>query len=291
VGHALLSDLVRRSLVLYDSNTKRYRLHDLARLFADSKLSDEERAVGHKRHAIHYMEVLATADNLYLQGGESLSRGLALFDLEWRNIEAGHAWVAAQGVEANEDVEQLGMTYPSAGPWILLLRQHAREQIRWLEIALAAAKRLKNRKYESIGLGNLGLANVALGKTQQAIKFYEQALLISREIGDRRNEGAWLNDLGLAYAGLDETQRAIQYYEQYLIIARELGDRRGEGSGLGNLGNAYAKLGETERAIHFQEQRLTIARELGDRRGEGNALGNLGYVYADGRDAKGHPVL
>ena len=38
-GHVQLSDLVRRSLVLYDESTKRYRLHDLARLFADAKLS------------------------------------------------------------------------------------------------------------------------------------------------------------------------------------------------------------------------------------------------------------
>jgi hypothetical protein len=61
-GHAQLSDLVRRSLVLYDSSAKRYRLHDLARLFADSKLSDEEYTLGHKRHATHYKEVLASGE-------------------------------------------------------------------------------------------------------------------------------------------------------------------------------------------------------------------------------------
>ena len=71
-GHVQLSDLVRRSLVLYDESTKRYRLHDLARLFADAKLSAEERAVGQKRFATHYKDVLAAAKELYLKGGESL---------------------------------------------------------------------------------------------------------------------------------------------------------------------------------------------------------------------------
>ena len=54
-GHVQLSDLVRRSLVLYDENTKRYRLHDLARLFAHAKLSAEERAVGEEtfRNVLH----------------------------------------------------------------------------------------------------------------------------------------------------------------------------------------------------------------------------------------------
>jgi RNA polymerase sigma factor (sigma-70 family) len=57
-GHVQLSDLVRRSLVLYDQHTKRYRLHDLARLFADTKLSAEERDVGQKHFAMQYRDIL-----------------------------------------------------------------------------------------------------------------------------------------------------------------------------------------------------------------------------------------
>jgi hypothetical protein len=86
-GHVQLSDLVRRSLVLYDESIKSYRLHDLARLFADTKLSAEERTVGQKRFATHYKEVLAATKELYKQGGESLLRGLALFDLEWATFK------------------------------------------------------------------------------------------------------------------------------------------------------------------------------------------------------------
>jgi len=280
-AHAQLSDLVRRSLVLYDDSTKRYRLHDLARLFADGKLSEEERAAGQKNHATHYKEVLTTADNLYKEGGAALARGLALFDLELGNIQVGHAWVAAQGVEADEDIARLGMTYPNAGAYILHLRQHAREQIRWLETAVAAARQLKDRAREGVRLGNLGLAYADLGETKRAIQLYEQALLILRELGDRRGEGNALNSLGLAYVDLGETQRAIELYEQALLIVRELGDRRGEGNALGNLGVAYADLGETQRAIQLFEQALLIDRDIGNRRGEGNALGSLGLAYAD----------
>jgi len=278
-GHAQLSDLVRRSLVLYDSKIKRYRLHDLAQLFADSNLSDEERAVGHKRHATHYRNALAAADHLYLQGGEALARGLALFDLEWGNIEAGHAWVAVQGVEADNEMAQLGMTYPDAGVHILELRQHVHNRIGWLEIALAAARRLNHREGEVSILGNLGNAYADLGETQLAIQFFEQALPIAQELSIRRAEGGLLGNLGTAYADLREFERAIQFFEQALLIARETGNRRGEGVVLSGLGLAYADLGETERAIQIHERRLTIARELGDRRGEGSALGNLGNSY------------
>ena len=280
-GHVQLSDLVRRSLVLYDESTKRYRLHDLARLFADAKLSAEHRAVGQKRFATHYKNVLTAAKELYKKGGESLLRGLALFDLEWGNIQAGHAWVAAQAEAADADIVQLCMTYPDAGSYVLDLRRHSRERIRWLEIALAAAQRLQHRVNEGAALGNLGLAYANLGDTRRAIQFHEQALLIVREIGNRRSEGAVLGNLGVAYANLGEPHRAIQFYDQHLTIAREIGDRRGEGNALGNLGNAYKNLGETRRAIQFYEQRLTIAREIGDRWGEGRALGNLGVAHAN----------
>ncbi|HEX5604057.1 MAG TPA: tetratricopeptide repeat protein [Pyrinomonadaceae bacterium] len=277
--HVQLSDLVRRSLVLYDESTKRYRLHDLARLFVDAKLSADERAVGQKRFATHYKDVLAAAKKLYKEGGESLLRGLALFDLEWGNIQTGHAWVAAQADAADADVTRLGMAYPDAGVYLLYLRQHSREWISWLEIALAAARRLQDREGEGIALGNLGTAYKNLGETRRAIQFYEQRLTIAREIGDHRGEGNALGNLGTAYKNLGETSRAIQFYEQRLPIAREIGDRRGEGNALGNLGIAYAVLGEPHRAIEFHEQALPVLREIGDRRGEGAVLGNLGLTY------------
>jgi tetratricopeptide (TPR) repeat protein len=278
-GHVQLSDLVRRSLVLYDESTKRYRLHDLARLFADAKLGTEERAVGQKRFATHYRDVLAAANQLYLKGGDSLLRGLGLFDLEWGNIQAGHAWVATKTDAADADVAWLGLTYPFAGLYVLDLRQHSRERIRWFEIALTATRRFHYREGEGVMLGNLGSAYFDLGETRRAIQFFEQALFINRKIGVREGEAVDLGNLGNAYADLRESGRAIQFYEQALLIYREIGNRRGEGNALGNLGTAYADLGETRRAIQFVEQFLTIAREVGDRQGEGFALGNLGIGY------------
>ncbi len=97
--------------------------------------------------------------------------------------------MAAQADAADADVARLGMTYPDAGVYVLDLRQHSRERIRWLEIALAAARRLKDREGEGDALGNLGIAYANLGETRRAIQFYEQALAHDREIGDRRGEG------------------------------------------------------------------------------------------------------
>jgi tetratricopeptide (TPR) repeat protein len=273
-ARASLSGLFERSLLLHNQETGRYRLHDLVRLFVVAQLDEATRSMTQLRHAAHYCSELDKANTLYLRGGDALKQGLALFDLEWRNIRAGQACAAACAAEENQAAE-LCNRFPVAGAYLLDLRQHPRERIEWLKSALIAARQLKQQGDEGAHLGNLGLAYAALGETRRAIEFYEQQLVIVREIGDRRGEGNALGNLGLAYAVLGETRRAIEYHEQYRAIAREIGDRRGEGNALGNLGIAYATLGETRRAIEFYEQQLVIAREIGDRRGEGNALSNM----------------
>jgi len=276
----ILSTLLTYSLVEYAPATGRYFMHDLVRLFSEACLNTEERAACQQRHAAHYATVLRSAKDLYKKGGESLLRGLALFDLEWGNTQAGHAWAAGNS-EKNKVAEELSSEYPDAGTHILCLRQHPRERILWREAALAAARRLQDRLMEGAHLGNLAIAYADLGETRKAIEFYEQALIIARETCDRRCEGTDLGNLGIAYAAMGETRKAIEFYKRHIAIAREIGDRQGEGNALGNLGNAYAALGETGKAIEFYEQYLVIACEIGDRRGEANALCNLGRTYAD----------
>ncbi len=273
-----LSQLLVYSLVEFRPDTPRYRLHDLVRLFADARLDSAERATAQRRHAEHYKKVAGAADELFLQGGESVKNGLALFDAEWLNIQAGQAWAAKHSSD-NDAAAALCSAYPDAGAYCLNLRLHPREHIRWREAALAAAPRMKDRRAAAAHLGNLGLAYDDLGDYRRAIEYHEQALAILREIGDRRGEGNALGNLGIAYKNLGDYPRAIEYYQQRLQIAREISDPRGEGSALGNLGNAYGSLGDYRRAIEYHEQALAILREIGDRHSEGKTLGNLGSAY------------
>ena len=273
-----LGDLLRYSLLDWDADTQRYSLHDLARLFADSRMSDDERSATGMRHATHYLTVLGECNLLYIKGGDAIISGLALFDVERRNIEAGQEW-ARQHSSGDEGAARLCNKYPGVGVYVLSLRQHPREFLFWLEAALAASRQLKDRTSENVHSLNVGNVYAILGETQRAIEFYEQSLTIAREMNDRHSEGNALGSLGNAYAALGEIRRAVEVYEQALAVFREVGDRRGEGNTLGNLGNAYKNLREMNRAIELHEQRLIIAREINDRYGEGQALGNLGTAY------------
>jgi tetratricopeptide (TPR) repeat protein len=273
-----LSRLLQYSMLEWDNSTQRYRMHDLMRAFAREKVSEEERKVADLQHAQHYLAVIRTAGYLYMQGGESLRRGLALFDLEWGNIQAGQSWAAQ--AESGGNAAMLCSDFPDGdGAYILGLRQHPRESIHWRESALAAARKLKRRSAEAAHLGNLGIAYDSLGEYGRAIEHYEQHLAIAREVGDRQGVGKDLGNMGNAYIGIGEYRRAAEYHEQALAIDREIADRRGEGQDLGNLGIAHHFLGEYRRAIECYEQALAIAREIGDRLGEGQSLGNMGNAY------------
>jgi hypothetical protein len=154
-----LGDLMKWSLVEFSDETRRYRLHDLARLFAEARLSEagaEETDAAQRRFALHCQSVLKTCESLYLEGHESVLRGLAIFDQEWSNIQAGQAWAEAR-IEKDQDAAQLCIDYSNAGAYVLRLRQHPRERIHWLEVRLAAARQMKQRDKEGFALGGLGV--------------------------------------------------------------------------------------------------------------------------------------
>lgn len=269
-----LGELFKYSLLDWDDATARYNLHDLARLFADSRLSGNERYAAQARHAAHYANVLRAANKLYLQGGEAFMQGLALFDAEWTNIQSGQSWVARHASD-DDMTARLCAHYPHVGTNLLGLRMNPRDRINWSETALSAARQSGIRSSEAALLIILGISFFELGEISRAIEFVEQGLLIYREIGDRHGEGVALGNLGIAYRNLGETCRAIELYEQQIEIAREVGDRLGEGTALGNLGIAYRRSGETRRAVELYEQALVIDREIGDRLGEAIDLWNL----------------
>ncbi|MGA2410745.1 MAG: tetratricopeptide repeat protein [Candidatus Binataceae bacterium] len=273
-----LSKLLAFSLVEWNSETARYRLHDLARDFTALQLDEASRMAAQGRHAAYYKDVLVTAGQEYRRGGSSIFEGLALFDLEWNNIQAGQAWAARNSWRGRAAAE-LCVAYPYVAADVLFLRQTPREQIKWLEIAVDAARKLGDRQGEGYASGNLGSALSSVGEHRCAIEFLEKSLAIKREIADHQGEANTLGNLGIAYKNLGEYRRAIEFYEQALEISREIGERHSEGNTLGNLGSAYRSLGEYRRAIDLFKQRLKIAQESRDRRGEGAALGNLGIAY------------
>jgi tetratricopeptide (TPR) repeat protein len=260
--HKHLSDLVRLSLVIYDRNAENYRLHDLARVFAGARLSEEEREAASRNHAIHFHAVLRAANDLYVRE-QNVDTAWFLLNYYWTDISAGRSWAESRA-ENDEDAAGMAVAYPLDGARLLYLKHDPRESIEWLNTAAKIAHRWNWPFAEGAALDNLGLAHLDAGQKREAAGYFDRALSIVREIKHRAGEGATLGNLGAAYSALGELRKAIEYYEQALTITRESKDRAGEGITLGNLGAAYAGLGETNKAIEFYDQALMILQETID---------------------------
>src|SRR5208283_1697260 len=123
-----LGVLTQYSMLEWNEKTRRCRLHDLMRDFAGQKLAAEERYEASLRHTQHYLEVLRSADGLYEKGGDLLMSGLALFDLERGNIEAGQTW-AKESAANDHAAAAICNAYPDSGAYCLYLRLKPRERI------------------------------------------------------------------------------------------------------------------------------------------------------------------
>ncbi len=275
----LLNLLKRYNLVEFDMTNSRFYLHDLLADYALAQMSYEEEQDARIRHGFYCINILELASKLLLSGGENTYQGLRLFDLEWEEIRSGQKW--AEGAkDKNKIFLEFCFDYSNVGNAILDWRQHPRERIHWLELALLTARRLKDIRREVWALGNLGGVYLKLGDAKKSIEYSERALEIDRKLNDRHGESTDLGNLGRAFAVLGDIHKASEFFYQELEVATELGNPRGISSALNELGNIYMNSGELSKATDFFEKALLIYRGLGNMLGESTVLGNLGATYS-----------
>jgi tetratricopeptide (TPR) repeat protein len=277
-NHEHLSDLLRRSLVLFDKDTKRYRLHELMRIFAKSLASSEEVSNSSMRFAQHYLNVLTQANQLYLQSGQTHSFGLEVFNSESENIRRGWASCSSQADSA-DDAAQLCWSYTSWGGNILLNRLSSDELKTWCQRSISIAKHLNNREAELGPLTLLGLVHESVGEYSSAEQYFRQAIDLTNEIEDHRGAAVVYQHLGRALADTGKLYDAIENFEHAKQLWCGLGEHGNEGKIVSDIGLAYSELKETSRAIQHLQLVIENARKEGNKLDEANALANLSNVH------------
>jgi hypothetical protein len=177
-----LGELVKWSLVDFMPSATdeggRYKLHDLARDFADSRLEAKRRETSQLRHAKYYKKILSRVDELYVRGGMDTKAGLELFNLEWTNIKAGQSWAEDMIISKSlreESTLQLACDYPAEGAYAMEVLLNPRERIHWLKTALVAARQLKDSKMEVRTLATWVLPTVRLARLRRLSTFSNSA--------------------------------------------------------------------------------------------------------------------
>lgn len=100
----------------------------------------------HFRHASHFEGTLRAANEIYERGGAGIAETIARFEADWENVRRGQEWAASRA-DGDEQAAALCSDYPNAGMFLLRLRRHPREIIRWLEKAVEADRQAGDRVY------------------------------------------------------------------------------------------------------------------------------------------------
>lgn len=270
------------------------------------------------RHARHYETQLKTAHDLSAQGHEGVRQGLQLFEQEQEHILTALAWSGGQAA-VNDEAAKLCHGLLSAGDSFLMLRQHPLERIRWTEMGLVAARRLKQPAFEGFYLNQLASMHFTLGDYDQWSACSEKALSAGFElqgldealqlctfadpyvqvgevllVTDHTDALYRLFDLlhqkmGIAGARLQyaDDEAAADVARQAINLAAasaerfiQSGDKSGEAKALANLASSQATLGEYQHAIETYQRALALHRDLGDQRGGAAIQGVLGWLFA-----------
>lgn len=277
--HKYLTDLVRRSLVLYDRESMNYRLHELTRVFAKSLLDEDENATTEIGFARHYLQVLKHSQELYLQSGHAHAQGLEIFNRGRENIR--HGWALSNGqAETNNEAARICWSYPQSGYNVLLNRLPAEELKLWCQMALSIAERLRDQEAELAPRTLLGLAHESVGEYSAAEECFRQAVTLADELEDYRGAAIASEHLGRALADRGHLYEAIESFEHAKRLFCGLGEHDKEGKVITRIALAYAELKDRSRAIQYLQAVLNVAREDANRLDEATALGNLAKVYS-----------
>lgn len=266
----LLTQLVEKSLVVFNAEGERYSMLETLRQYATGKMKDSgEDAVCRDAHSLYYLGLAEKAAAAIAKGEQT--KWLNLLHADYDNLRTTLDWLLKTGkIEEALRVEiSLGGFWSVEGPWT-----EARE---WFRKTLAVQAKI-SPVIHTKALRLSGLFAWYQGDNMTAQKYLQDSLAGYRQIGDKAGVATLLNDLGLVAFSQQDYAVAQKLHEDSLEISRELGEIQQMTSVLLNLGNTANAQKNYEKGQKFYEESLAICREFGKNRGMALALFNMGYT-------------
>jgi len=119
------------------------------------------------------------------------------------------------------------------------------------------------------GLESVGLANVHLSHTREAIKYLEKALKLSEKIEDnnlrKSREAICRSNMGDAFKSLGDLEKSVENYKEATSCSLEIGWKRGACAGYTNLGVVYSSLGYSKEAQKCFTSAMNYATQYNER--------------------------
>jgi tetratricopeptide (TPR) repeat protein len=261
----------------------RYRLHDLVRLVAAERATDEEPAAARDdavTSAIAYYTggiwgAMSKARPSRVQpfGDPPVPERIALPALA--GLSGAKDWIDSELASLEAALAQAGAMAGDAGRFTRWLSDALWENLdircnwpaayRVSQLTIQAAERLGDRELTALGLLLHGRSEACLGSYQTAIDYLEQALAIMRELGNGAGVALVLNGLGIVHERRAEPDTALSRYEEALDLAVAQAPVSLAASVLNNMSVSYAHLDQLAHAVAACKKSIALSIAEGDR--------------------------
>ncbi len=296
----LLAELTRAHLIV-EHSPGRYGFHDLLRAYAAEQARGAEPAeqldAAIHRMLDHYLHTAHTAALLLNAARDPITLapprpGVTAEPL--RDHPAAMTWFATE-----HPVLLATVTYAAGTGWDTHAWQLAWTHVHFLDrrghwhdwaaiqrAALTAARRLGDPTAQAVAHRFLALAEIQLGRFDDAGTNLRRALDLYRQTGDRLGQAHTHNHLGMAYVRQGQNAAALDHVEQALVLFQATRHPAGQGLALNNIGWLRAQLGDHHLALSSCEQALALQQQLGNPDDQAATWDSLGYIHShlDHRD-------
>jgi tetratricopeptide (TPR) repeat protein len=289
----LLDALVGAHL-LQQVGPRRYRFHDLLRVYAAERAEADEPEV-ERRAAVYrlltwYARSADAASGIIAPHLTRIPANLAdsgdappefpdrLAALHWCDEEYANI-VAAVGQAEEMGEHSLVWQLPMVLFAYLLVRRPFIDWITTHNAGIASAELMNNVPAQVWLRTSVGLAHREVGEYDLALENFRLAVAGWRRIGQLWGEAWALRDIGKTYHILGHIPEAIGAIEPALAIHIAEGDTWGEAVARTMLALAHHSLGHADEALADLHRALNIYRDHGDQRNVAGNMSNLGLVY------------
>ena len=290
---AALSELARAQL-LTEHSTGRFAYHDLLRAYSADKARQDEnerarhaalhRLLDHYLHTAHAATLLLNPPNDRLSLGEP-QLGTCVEELTddeqaWRWFTSEHTVFPAavdRAADAGFDthVWQLAWSVAVFG----IRAGHWTQMVTIQLVAIAAAERAREPRWQACCLRDLGRAYIRLGRYPDARASLYRALELDERLGDLVGQARSYNNLGIVAYAQGANPEALEHGKAAYALFDAAGHRPGQAEALNAIGWMQTQLGQHADALRSCARALELHRAVGSRHGEADTWDSLGYAH------------
>ena len=303
----LLSQLIEKSVIIFDESKGRYRILESLREYGIEKLKNSQEIS--LRHLNYYLRLSENAEPELR--GENARFWLDIIDADHSNFISAIDWSVSNemadkgaviagalgefwstkghystGIRLNENILRSSCLYGNSAKVKLLIwlcvykyNQGEYEQVRkFSEECLNLSKGIGDKKGIAESLHNLGKVAELKGNYELARSYFEESLELKKEIKDKIGIADSLQSLGNLLTNQGDYELAKKYFGESFEIKKEVGDKRGMASNMNSMGCIATYQGNYEQAKKYHEESLAFNKDIGSKIGAAISMGNLGLI-------------